>query len=100
MGMDCKDCVNCGSNKCPLLKGESLQNIIKYQCPIYEKFSLEDMERKAYYELQAKNLTERYLSNNPNLKFIPVLGKTEDGQEYISFQIVENGQIKDIDMEL
>ena len=52
--IDCKNCVNRGSNQCPLLKGESVENIIKYQCPIYEKF-----EEKNPTPLEAlKNIRE------------------------------------------
>ena len=47
------------------------------------------------YEDKAKELTKRYLKNNPDLKFIPIFGEDEEGRPTVIFQIIKvNMEVK------
>lgn len=41
--VDCSKCLNLGSNVCPMSHGELLENVIRYQCPLYTKESSLDI---------------------------------------------------------
>ena len=47
------------------------------------------MNNEKIYEDKAKQMTEDYFKNNPNLKFIAVYDKDKEGNQVVSFKIVK-----------
>lgn len=47
------------------------------------------MINKKIYEDKAKQMTEEYLKDNPDLEFIVVYDEDEEGKSFVSFKIVK-----------
>ncbi len=59
----CEKCIRQGSTSCPLLNGETKENIIRYQCPLFEA-----LEEPKPTPLEALNIIRVYklLSKSSN----------------------------------
>lgn len=67
--VDCSKCIKQGSTSCPLLNGEIKENIIKYQCPLFEALpNIEENISKELSPLESLNWIRGYEWANPKIK--------------------------------
>lgn len=58
--VDCSKCLNLGSTTCPMSHGELLENVIRYQCPLYTKESPLDILKDLVVLIDDRYATSGY----------------------------------------